>query len=164
MIVLFDNWLWPDPSEAILMESLGASVSRVRVRGFSRRQTSIWIRAGRGGRQLPPPTSDLPAHMALLDQAVAEGVSEHRHAILLAAIMRVARIGLEVDRLIVAARQDATARNSRRCCGPKLRQQWTRLRWCWTEIARELPTHIAVGADKPPSDLADARAIGDGRP
>ncbi len=24
-IVLFDNWLWPDPAEAILLESLGAS-------------------------------------------------------------------------------------------------------------------------------------------
>jgi len=45
--------------------------------------------------------------MALLDQAIAEGVSEHRRAILLATITRVARIGLEVDRLIVTARQDA---------------------------------------------------------
>ena len=32
MIVLFDNWLWPDPGEAILMESLGASVARYRSR------------------------------------------------------------------------------------------------------------------------------------
>ena len=27
VIVLFDNWLWPDPGEPILMESLGASVA-----------------------------------------------------------------------------------------------------------------------------------------
>jgi predicted membrane protein len=26
VVVLFDNWLWPDPGEATLMESLGASV------------------------------------------------------------------------------------------------------------------------------------------
>ena len=30
VIVLFDNWLWPDPGEPILMESLGASVARAR--------------------------------------------------------------------------------------------------------------------------------------
>ncbi len=44
--------------------------------------------------------------MALLNRAVAEGVSAHRQAILLAAITRVARIGLEVDRLVFAARQN----------------------------------------------------------
>src|SRR5215469_813953 len=33
--VLFDNWLWPDPGEPILIESLGASVARAR-RSFSR--------------------------------------------------------------------------------------------------------------------------------
>ena len=30
VIVLFDNWLWPDPGEPILMESLGASVAHAR--------------------------------------------------------------------------------------------------------------------------------------
>ena len=30
VIVLFDNWLWPDPGEPILMESLGAGVTRTR--------------------------------------------------------------------------------------------------------------------------------------
>src|SRR5215469_4869375 len=28
VLVLFDNWLWPDPAEALLMESLAASVAR----------------------------------------------------------------------------------------------------------------------------------------
>ena len=44
--------------------------------------------------------------MALLDQAMAEGASEHRRAILLAAITRAARINLEVDRLITTAREN----------------------------------------------------------
>jgi hypothetical protein len=44
--------------------------------------------------------------MALLDQVVAEDASEHRRAILLAAITRVARISLEVDRLIITAREN----------------------------------------------------------
>jgi len=39
---------------------------------------------------IPPPTSEnLPAHMELLNRVVAEGASDHRHAILLAAITRV---------------------------------------------------------------------------
>jgi hypothetical protein len=63
---------------------------------------------------LPPATSDLPGHMALLNQAVAEGVSEHRRAILLAAVTRVARIGLEVDRLIIAARENLSREMMRR--------------------------------------------------
>ena len=91
VIVLFDNWLWPDPGEPILMESLGASVARARSQLL---EASNFFLAGEGVSRppLPAPTSDLPAHMALLDQAVAEGASEHRRAILLAAITRAARI------------------------------------------------------------------------
>ncbi len=98
VIVLFDNWLWPDPGEPILMESLGASVARARSQLLG--ASSFFLAGASVPRPpLPPPTSDLPAHMALLDQALAEGASEHRRAILLAAITRAARISLEVDRL-----------------------------------------------------------------
>src|SRR5271170_7217324 len=106
VLVLFDNWLWPDPGEKTLMESLGDSIARARSRLLQ--ASSFYLDNQSAARPpLPPPTSDLPAHTALLDQARAEGVSEHRRAILLAAITRVARIGLEVDRLIVAVRADA---------------------------------------------------------
>jgi hypothetical protein len=40
VIVLFDNWLWPDPGEPILMDSLGASIARSRSRLVS---VSKWI-------------------------------------------------------------------------------------------------------------------------
>ena len=105
VIVLFDNWLWPDPGEPILMESLGASVARARSQLLG---ASNFFLAGESVPRppLPAPTSDLPAHMALLDQAVAEGASEHRRAILLAAITRAARISLEVDRLITTVREN----------------------------------------------------------
>src|SRR5580700_7337150 len=104
-IVLFDNWIWPDRAEAILLESLGASVARARSRLL---EASNYYLDRRGAPRppIPPPTSDLPAHMDLLNRAVAEGASAHRHAILLAAITRVARIGIEVDRLTVTARQN----------------------------------------------------------
>src|SRR5262249_55971357 len=103
VMVLFDNWLWPDPGEGILMKALGASVARAKVRFLE--ATGFYL--GHEGAQrppLPPPTSDLPPHLTLLDQAVAEGLSAHRRAILLAAITRAARISLEVDRLIFAVR------------------------------------------------------------
>jgi hypothetical protein len=105
LIVLFDNWLWPDPGEPILMESLGASVARARSQLL---EASNFFLAGESVPRppLPAPTSDLPAHMALLGQALAEGASQHRRAILLAAITRAARINLEVDRLVTAAREN----------------------------------------------------------
>src|SRR5580704_7465251 len=83
LIVLFDNWLWPDRSEPILMESLGVSLARARSRFL---EASNYYLDGAAARRppTPPPTSDLPTHMALLDQVVAEGVSQHRAAILLA--------------------------------------------------------------------------------
>jgi hypothetical protein len=104
-LVLFDNWLWPDRGEEILLESVGASVPRDRSRLLE--ASNFYLDRPNAPRPpLPPPTSDLPPHMALLNRAVADGVFEHRHAILLAAITRMARIGLEVDRLTFAARQN----------------------------------------------------------
>src|SRR6202167_1928770 len=103
--VLFDNWLWPDPGEPILMQSLGASVARARSQFLL---ASNFFLAGESVPRppMPAPTSDLPAQMALLNQALAEGASEHRRAILLAAITRAARISVEVDRLVATARQN----------------------------------------------------------
>ena len=65
------------------------------------------------------------------NRAVSEGVSAHRQAILLGAITRVARIGLEVDRLTMAARQNVP-RKFARWCGRKCKRRWTRSRRYWT--------------------------------
>lgn len=147
LIVLFDNWLWPDRSEAILMESLGASVGRARSRLL---QAADFYLNGQGAPPpVPPPTSDLPAHMALLDQVVAEGVSEYRHGILLAAITPVARISLEVDRLIVAVRENAP-RQIRAMVAPEIRAAVDAIAVAFDEIARELPARIPVGSDSTP--------------
>jgi hypothetical protein len=77
VIVLFDNWLWPDPGEPILMESLEASVTCA---GSQLLVASNFFLAGESVPRppLPAPTSDVPAHMALLDRVVTEGASEHR--------------------------------------------------------------------------------------
>jgi fusaric acid resistance family protein len=160
-IVLFDNWLWPDLGEAILLESLGASVARDRSRLLE--ALNFYLDRRDSPRPpLPPPTTDLPAHMALLNRAVAEGVSAHRQAILLAAITRVARIGLEVDRLTFTARQNVPE-EIRDIVRPELQASVKAIATVLDEIAREMPTHIAVGDDQPPpASRTRARSAYDG--
>jgi uncharacterized membrane protein YccC len=160
VLVLFDNWLWPDPAEASLMESLGASVARSR---------SLLVEAARfyldddgaPRPKLPPPTSDLPAHLALLERAVAEGVSDHRRAILLAAITRVARIDLEVSRLIVAARE-RVPHQLPAMLHDEIQMTVDAIATVLSEIATEFPTQIVVGVDlpPPPSRLRARSAMG----
>ena len=96
VIVLFDNWLWPDPAEAKLLESLAIAIRHTSVR---LRQASNYYLNGEAAARppLPPPTSYLPIQITLLDHATAEGVSGYHRAILLTAITIVARIELEVD-------------------------------------------------------------------
>ena len=146
VIVLFDNWLWPDPGEPILMESLGASVARARSQLLG---ASNFFLAGESVPRppLPAPTSDLPAHMALLDQALAEGASEHRRAILLAAITRAARISLEVDRLITTARENLP-REIRTMVPGEIQAAVNAIAAALDEISHNLPARIAAGADE----------------
>jgi uncharacterized membrane protein YccC len=148
VLLLFDNWLWPDRGETILMKSLGASAARTRSRLL--RASGFYLDSEVGPRPpLPSPTSDLPAHLALLNQAMAEGVSGHRRAILLAAVTRVARINLEVDRLIIAARENVP-REIRAMARPQIQRTVDAIAAALDEIARELPTQISVGPDRPP--------------
>src|SRR5215467_506619 len=144
VIVLFDNWLWPDPGEPILMESLGVSIARSRSHLLG---ASNFFLTGESVPRppLPAPTSDLPAHMALLDQAVAEGASEHRRALLLAAITRAARFSLEVDRLVTTARENLP-REIRTMAGGEVRMAVDAIVCALGEISHNLPTHIVKGA------------------
>ena len=156
IIVLFDNWLWPDLGEDLLMESLGASVARDRLRLFA--AVNFYLDRNGPPPPLPPPTSDLPAHMDLLDRAIAEGVSVHRQAILLAAITRVARIGLEVDRLIFTARQNAPG-EVRAMLRPEIQSTVDAIATVLDEIAHELPVYVPVGVDQtPPASRIRARS------
>jgi hypothetical protein len=156
-IVLFDNWLWPDPAEDLLLESLGTTVAHDRARLL--KASDFYLdRRGAPRPPNPPPTSDLPVHMNLLNQAAAEGVPEHRLAILLAAITRVARIGLEVDRLTFAARQNVP-REVRDLVRPEIQATVDAIAVVLDEDSHELPTHIAVGPDQtPPVSRTRARS------
>ncbi len=146
VIVLFDNWLWPDPGEPILIESLGASAARDRSQLL---EASNFFLAGQSVLRppLPAPASDLPAHMALLDRAVAEGASDHRRAILLAAITRAGRINLEVDRLITTVRENLP-RVIRTMVPGEIQAAVNAIAAALDEISHNLPARIAEGADE----------------
>jgi uncharacterized membrane protein YccC len=146
VIVLFDNWLWPDPGEPMLMESLAASVARFRSQLL---EASNFFLAGESVPRppLPAPTSDLPGHMALLDQAMAEGASEYRRAILLAAITRTARVSLEVDRLVTTARENLP-REIRTMVPGEIQRAVNAIAAALDEISHKLPVHISTGAEE----------------
>ena len=147
-LILFDNWLWPDLGEAILLESLGASVARDRSRLLE--ATNFYLgKKGVPRPPLPPPTSDLPEQVALLNRAVVEGVPEHRQAILLAAVTRVARISLELDRLTFAVLDDVP-KEIPNMVRPEIQAAVDAMATVLDELAHEFPTHVAVGDDKPP--------------
>jgi|HubBroStandDraft_3_1064219.scaffolds.fasta_scaffold121740_1 hypothetical protein len=161
VLLLFDNCLWPDPAEGNLMESLATSLAHARSRFLE--ASSFYLDNRSVARPpFPPPTSALPVHMTLLEQAIAEGVSERRRAIPLATITRVARIGLEVDRLIIAARQNAPG-EIRAMLRPEIEASVEAIAATLDQIARQLPTQIAVGPDGQSSESRlRARAAMDG--
>ena len=146
VIVLFDNWLWPDPGEPILLESLGASAASARSQLL---EACNFFLAGESVPRppLPAPASDLPAHMALLDRAAAEGASEQRRALLLAAITRAARINLEVDRLVTTVRENLP-RVIRTMVPGELQSAVNAIAAALDEISHELPARIVAGADE----------------
>jgi uncharacterized membrane protein YccC len=160
VIVLFDNWLWPDRADSILMKSLGTSAAHERSRLAE--ATKFYLDNRAVHRPLePPPTSDLPDHLALLGRAVAEGATSRRHAVLLAAITRMARIHIEVDRLIGSARENV-ARNIRAMLQPEIADAADAIAAALGEIARDAPTLIRTGPDQPPSpEAARARSAMD---
>ena len=97
--------------------------------------------------------------MDLLNRAVSEGVSAHRQAILLGAITRVARIGLEVERLIIAARQQVP-REVRDMVRPEIQATVDAIAEVLDEISLEMRTHLVVGADQtPPASRTRARTM-----
>jgi len=146
VIVLFDNWLWPDPGEPMLIGSLAASVARARSQLL---EASNFFLAGESVPRppLPAPTSELPAHMALLDQATVEGASEYRRGMLLAAITRTARVSLEMDRLVTTARENLP-REIRTMVSGEIQRAVNAMAAALDEISHKLPAHIIAGADE----------------
>jgi uncharacterized membrane protein YccC len=83
------------------------------------------------------------------------------NAVLLAAITRMARIHIQVDRLIVSARENV-ARNIRAMLQPEIAATADAIAAAMDEIARDAPTLIRTGPDLQPSpEAARARSAMD---
>ena len=118
LIALFDNWIWPDPAEAILLESIAGSLRHNRSRFLEVTQFYLHPETGRRPDE-PPATSRMSVQLDYLNRAVTEGLTEHRRAILLAAITRMERLHIQVDRLAITVRED-TPRMVRTMLQPEL--------------------------------------------
>jgi hypothetical protein len=152
VLAAFDGWLWPAPAEQILIESLAAADERMRRRLLN--ATKYYLGDESAGRPPnPAASSDVPAQLALLDRAVAEGIGPDRRAILLAAITRAARVHIEIDRLIVAARE-STPRYVRGLLRPEIESAVEAIAAALDEIAREGVVRIRTGPDDLPSPAA----------
>jgi uncharacterized membrane protein YccC len=146
VLVLFDNWLWPDPGEPILIESLGAGVARARAELLG--ASNFFLAAETAHRPQPPAqTSDLPTYMALLDQVMAEGASERRRALLLSAITRAARISLELDRMIITVRE-SLPRDIRTMARSEIHAAVNAIVAALDEISHNLAARVAAGAEE----------------
>ena len=148
LIAAFDNFLWPDPAEAILLESLSGSVGRQRER-FSA-ATRFFLDETAGRPPEPKDTSEMPAQLTMLNRAVAEGITAHRRAILVAAITRAQRFHILVNRLVIVVREDVP-RTVRALMRTEIDNACRAIAAAMDEIARETPVMLRTGADLPPT-------------
>jgi uncharacterized membrane protein YccC len=77
----------------------------------------------------------------------AEGASDYRRAILLAAITRTARVSLEVDRIVTTARENLP-REIRTMVPGEIQRAVNALAAALDEISHKLPVHISTGAEE----------------
>jgi len=152
LIAAFDSCIWPDPAEAILLESLAGSLERIRTR-FAQTAAYYLDEPGAQRPPEPPATSEMPVQLSLLDRASAEGLSVHRHAVLLGAINAKERIHIRVDRLMIAAREPAP-HDVRTSLRPELRAVCDAIAEALGERASETMVLIRTGPDSPASPAA----------
>ncbi len=152
LISIFDIWIWPDPAEKILPQSIAASVARNRERFVGVANYYLGEHDGRRPPE-PPFTSGMPAQLALLERARAEGLPPHRRAVLLAAISREERLHIQIDRLTVAAREKVPT-EMRSMFRPESEAAVLAIAAALDELAREVVAEIRTGPDNPPSPAA----------
>jgi hypothetical protein len=98
VILLFDAFLWPNPAEPILLESLSASL---------RREGKRLLRAIEIGevkktdefRPISAVESDISVHLRLLERASQEGLSAQKGSFFLGQIVRAEKIFSQMERL-----------------------------------------------------------------
>lgn len=156
LLALFDNLLWPDPADAILLESLAANLGHIRLRILE--STRYYLDEQRG--PIPPKIAnwrELSERLTLLARAQAEGISEHRRGVLLAIITRVARIESESDVIALLAAQNRIP-PAARALESAITAVVDAIGEALKEVATDPATMLRTGPDDPPAPTA-ARVI-----
>jgi hypothetical protein len=156
LIFLFDRFLWPDPAEALLLDSIASSAENNRTEFL--KVASFYLDGDIAVWPPEPGTlSQLPTQLALLNNAAVEGITPRRRAILLAAATREERLYTQISQLIISARENVP-REERAIFRVELERIIETLAAALEELAREARTNsIRTGPDSGPSRVA-ARA------
>jgi uncharacterized membrane protein YccC len=147
-IAVFDTWLWPDPAEAMLLESLSESLMRTRKRLLDLAGAYLDPQPGHIP-PLPPPMSAMQHQLELLSRVTSEGATAFRHAVLLAAVSRTERLHGEVDRLTIVVREGSPG-YMRETLHDQLWATVSVIAAAIEEMASEIPREIPIGPDLPP--------------
>jgi len=148
ILALFDTWIWPNPAEVMLLESLAISLEQTRARLVSVAGAYLEPR----GDRLPPlaaPLSDMAKHLDLLERVRKEGATPFRSAVLLAVIYRAERLHNEVDRMVIIVRE-SVPREIRGMMRRELSDAVAAIAAAIDELAREIPREIPIGPELPP--------------
>ncbi len=153
LLALFDNLLWPDPADAILLESLAANLCHIRLRILE--STRYYLDEHRG--PIPPKIAnwrELSGRLTLLARAQAEGISEHRRGVLLAIITRVARIESESDVIALLAAENRIAGAAGALLFPEIEAVVEAIGAALDEVANDPATMLRTGPDDSPAPAA----------
>jgi uncharacterized membrane protein YccC len=120
LLVLFDNVLWPDPSENELLLSLERSSKSIRER-FNAIGRSYLSPSGSVALPDFSTAGAMGAHLNLLARASREGISSRRYAVLFAAVSVTERLRLVVERMLATAREKLPGR-IRQLIQPELKE------------------------------------------
>ncbi len=152
VIAVLDNWLWPDPAEKALLESLAAGLHILRARLLETTQRFL---SDDPDTVAPSPSvqSNLATHLTLLARARAEGTSAHRRAVLLGAVTRVERIGAEVVKLSFDA-GERVPHGVRRMLSEPIAASADAIAAALDELASDSALLLESGPDRPPPPAA----------
>jgi hypothetical protein len=106
LLLLFNNLIWPEPADAVLAESLVATLKRSRVRLARLMLIAVGNADPEDDRQV---ASQLGHHVALLNQIAHQSSNLGHLTRLLSSVMRAERIHNEVNRLASLVRDAAGA-------------------------------------------------------
>ncbi len=147
VIALFDGFLWPNPAEPILVESLSVSLRRE----CQRLLQFIKSESPNGGGALRPLSSvesDIAVHLGLLERACREGIGEKKQAVFLGTITHVEQIFAQIERLaqlVYDARREGLS--------PAMQANLDRVVMATSNALEEAANNIALFASAGPSSL-----------